>query len=123
MASKILKLNILLIILGLISSINSKSVTYQQTLNKSGFSSSEHQVLFQKIGFYAAMVQYLHVVVIPIPLAETIDSLVRMSDELGQYQKDQLKIQCPVSSINGVLVKSARTRIAEIVSNIYAIIN
>jgi len=119
MASKILKLNLLL---GLISLINSKSVTYQQTLNKSGFSSSEHQVLFQKVGFYAATVQYLHVV-IPIPLAETIDSLVKMSDELGQYQKDQLKIQSPVSSINGALVKSARTRIAKIVSNIYAIID
>jgi hypothetical protein len=92
MASKILKLNILLIILGLISLINSKSVTYQQRLNKPGFSSSEHQVLFQKVGFYAATVQYLHVV-IPIPLAETIDSLIRISDELGQYQKDQLKIQ------------------------------
>jgi hypothetical protein len=119
MASKILKLNLLL---GLISLINSKSVTYQQTLNKPGFSSSEHQVLFQKVGFYAATVQYLHVV-IPIPLAETIDSLVKMSDELGQYQKDQLKIQSPVSSINGALVKSARTRIAKIVSNIYAIID
>ncbi len=119
MASKILKLNLLL---GLISLINSKSVTYQQTLNKPGFSSSEHQVLFQKVGFYAATVQYLHVV-IPIPLAETIDSLVKMSDELGQYQKDQLKIQSPMANINGALVKSARTRIAKIVSNIYAIID
>jgi hypothetical protein len=91
MASKIFKLNILLVIFGLISSINSKSVTYQQMLGKPGFLSSEHQVLFQKVGFYAATVQYLHVV-IPIPLAETIDSLVKMSDELGQYQKDQLKI-------------------------------
>jgi hypothetical protein len=116
-ASKILKLNILLIILGLISSINSKSVTYQQTLNKPGFSSSEHQVLFQKVGFYTATVQYLHVVM-PIPLAETIDSLVKMSDDIGQYQKDQLKIKSPVSSINGALVKSAQTRITKIVSNI-----
>jgi hypothetical protein len=122
MASKILKLNILLIILGLISTINSKSVTYQQTLNKPGLSSSEHQLLFQKVGFYAATVQYLHVV-FPIPLAVTIDSLVRMSDELGQYQKDRLKIKSPVSSINGALVKSARTRIAKIVSNIYTIID
>jgi hypothetical protein len=77
---------------------------------------------FRKLGFYAATVQYLHVV-IPIPLAETINSLVQMSDELGQYQKDQLKIQSPVSSINGALVKSARTRIAKIVNNIYAIID
>ncbi len=46
-----------------------------------------------------------------------------MSDELGQYQKDQLKIQSPVANINGALVKSARTRIAKIVSNIYAIID
>ncbi len=91
-------------------------------LSKPGFSSSEQQVLFQKVGFYAATVQYLHVV-IPIPLAKTINSLVQMSDELGQYQKDQLKIQSPVSSINGALVKSARTRIAKIVSNIYAIID
>jgi hypothetical protein len=53
MASKILKLNLLL---GLISPINSKSVTYQQMLGKPGFSSSEHQVLFQKVGFYAATV-------------------------------------------------------------------
>jgi hypothetical protein len=46
-----------------------------------------------------------------------------MSDKLGQYQKDQLKIQSPVASINGALVKSAQTRIAKIVSNIYAIID
>ncbi len=57
MASKIFKLNILLAVLGLISSINSKSVTYQQMLGKPGFLSSEHQVLFQKVGFYAAAVQ------------------------------------------------------------------
>jgi hypothetical protein len=114
MASKILKLNILL---GLISSINFKSVTYQQKLNKPGFSSSEHQVLFQKVRFYSATVQYLHVVIL-IPLADTIDSLVQMSEELEQYQKDQLKIQSPVSSINGALVKSARTQIAKIVNNI-----
>jgi hypothetical protein len=56
MASKIFKLNILLVVLGLNSSINSKSVTYQQMLGKPGFSSSEHQVLFQKVGFYAATV-------------------------------------------------------------------
>jgi hypothetical protein len=54
MASKILKLNTLLVVLGLISSINSKSVTYQQTLSKPGLSSSEHQVLFRKV--YAATV-------------------------------------------------------------------
>ncbi len=54
---------------------------------------------------------------------ETIDSLVKMSDELGQYKKDQLKIQSPMANINGALVKSARTRIAKIVSNIYAIID
>jgi hypothetical protein len=36
MASKIFKLNTLLVVLGLISSINSKSVTYQQTLSKPG---------------------------------------------------------------------------------------
>jgi hypothetical protein len=96
MASKIFKLNILLIILGLISSINSKSVTYQQMLGKPGFSSSEHQVLFQKVRFYATTVQYLHVV-IPILLEETINSLVQMSDELGQYQKDQLTSRGPRS--------------------------
>jgi hypothetical protein len=68
MASKIFKLNTLPVVPGLISSINSKSVTYQQTLGKPGLS-----------GFYAATVQYLHVV-IPIPLAETINLLVQMSD-------------------------------------------
>jgi hypothetical protein len=89
MASKIFKLNTLLVVLGLISSINSKYVTHQQTLGKPGFSSSENQVLFQKVGFYAATVPPCG------PLAETINSLFQMSD-----QKDQLKIQSPVASIN-----------------------
>ena len=64
------------------------------------FASSEHQVLFQKIGFYAATVQYQQVV-IPIPLQETIDSLVAMSDELGKYQQDQNKSGNAMAAING----------------------
>ena len=57
MASKILILQLFFFI-GMMSSINSKTLNYQQTLTNSGFQSSEHQVLFQKIGFYAATVQY-----------------------------------------------------------------
>ena len=105
------------------SSINAKSFNYQQTQDQvPRFTSSEHQVLFQKIGFYAATVQYLHVV-IPIPLQETINSLVAMSDELGRYQQDQNKPGNPMAAINGHLIKGARARIAKVVSNIYAIID
>ena len=107
----------------MISSINSKAFNYQQTQDQvPRFISSEHQVLFQKIGFYAATVQYLHVV-IPIPLQETISSLVAMSDEVGRYQKEQNKPGNPMAAINGHLIKAARTRIAKVVNNIYAIID
>jgi len=72
MASKILIIFLrLFIFIEMMSSINSKTLNYQQTLKTSGFPSSDHQVLFQKIGFYAATVQYQHVV-IPIPLWETL---------------------------------------------------
>ena len=107
----------------MISSINSKAFNFQTTQDHlPKFTSSEHQVLFQKIGFYAATVQYLHVV-IPIPLQETINSLVAMSDELGRYQKEQNKPGNPMAAINGHLIKAARTRIAKVVNNIYAIID
>ena len=107
----------------MMSSMNAKSFNYQQTQDQvPRFTSSEHQVLFQKIGFYAATVQYLHVV-IPIPLQETINSLVAMSDELERYRQDQSKPGNPMAAINGHLIKSARTRIAKVVNNIYAIID
>jgi hypothetical protein len=107
----------------MISSINSKAFNFQTTQDHlPKFTSSEHQVLFQKIGFYAATVQYLHVV-IPIPLQETIDSLVAMSNELGRYQQEQNKPGNPMAAINGHLIKTARTRIAKVVNNIYAIID
>jgi hypothetical protein len=124
MASKILIIYLrLFIFIGMISSINSKAFNFQTTQDHlPKFTSSEHQVLFQKIGFYAATVQYLHVV-IPIPLQETISSLVAMSDELGRYQKEQNKPGNPMAAINGHLIKAARTRIAKVVNNIYAIID
>ena len=51
MASKILIIYLRLFI-GTISSINSNALNYQQTLDKvPKFASSEHQVLFQKVGF------------------------------------------------------------------------
>ena len=106
MASKVLIIYLrLFIFIGMISSISSKAFNYQQTPEHlmPRFASSEHQVLFQKIGFYAAMVQYQHVV-IPIPLQETIDSLVAMSDELGRYQQDQNKPGNAMASINGHLI-------------------
>ena len=82
MASKILIIYLrLFIFTDMISSISSKALNYQQTLDKiPKFASSEHQVLFQKLGFYAATVQYQHVV-IPIPLQEIIDAMVAMSNE------------------------------------------
>ena len=125
MASKILIIYLrLFIFIGMISSINSNALNYQQTLDKvPKFASSEHQVLFQKVGFYAATVQYLHVV-IPIPLQETIDSLVAMSNNLGEYAKDQhSQPGNPMAAINGHLVKAARTRIAKVVNQLYAIID
>ena len=89
MASKVLIIYLrLFIFIGMISSISSKAFNYQQTPEHlmPRFASSEHQVLFQKIGFYAATVQYQHVV-IPIPLQETIDALVEMSDKLEDTAK------------------------------------
>ena len=124
MASKILIIYLrLFIFIGMISSINAKSFNYQQTQDQvPRFTSSEHQVLFQKIGFYAATVQYQHVV-IPILLQETIDSLVAMSDELGKYQQDQNKPGNAMAAINGPLIIAARTRIAKVVNHVYAIID
>ena len=76
----------------------------------------------QKIGFYAATVQYLNVVIL-IWLQETIDSMVAMSDELGRYQQDQNKARNPIAAVNEYLIKSARTRIAKVVNHTYAIID
>ena len=123
MASKILnKYFTLIIFIGAISSINSKAFNYQQQGPDTDSKSSEHQVLFQKIGSYAATVQYLHVV-IPIPLAETIEAMVKMSDELGTYQKDQLKAGNPLSGIMSQIIKRARERIASDIHKIYNIID
>jgi len=64
MASKIIIIFLqLFIFIGMMPSMSSKTLSYQQTLKTSGFRSSDHQVLFQKIGFYVATVQYQHVVI------------------------------------------------------------
>ncbi len=100
MASKILKIFLrLFIFIGMMSSISSKSFNYQQTQANSGFQSSDHQVLFQKIGFYAATVQYQHVV-IPIPLWETIQELIKISDNLEKQQQQISKSKDPYAKKN-----------------------
>ncbi len=99
MASKILVIFLrLFIFIGMMSSISSKNLNYQQTLNNSGFPLSEHQVLFQKIGFYEATVQYQHVV-IPILLWETIQELIHISDKFGTQLEEmgKSKIHTPKS--------------------------
>jgi len=105
----------------MMSSISSKILNYQQMLNNPGFLSSEHQVLFQKIGFYMATVQYQHVV-IPIPLWETIQELIHISDELWHRQEEIAKPRDPLAKINTNLIKSTRARIAKLVNNINNII-
>ncbi len=83
MASKIPKIYLqLFIFIGMMSSINSKNLIYHQMLMNSG--------LFQKVGFYAATVPYQHVV-IPIPLWETIQELIKISDNLGTQQQQIAK--------------------------------
>ena len=122
MASKILKIYLrLFIFIGMMSSINSKNLNYQQMLTNSGFQSSEHQVLFQKIGFYAATVQYQHVV-IPIPLWETIQELIKISDNLGKQQQQIAKSKDPYAKDKANLIESARKRVAKVVNNINDII-
>ena len=50
--------------------------------------------------------------------------MVAMSNELGEYQKDQHKQPGnAMAAINGHLVNSARTRIAKVVNQLYAIID
>jgi len=83
--------------------------------------SSEHQVLFQKIGFYAATVQYQHVV-IRIPLWETIQELIQISDELGKRLQEIAKSKDPYAKINTNLIKTARARITKAINNIDNII-
>ncbi len=122
MASKILKIFLrLFIFIGMMSSINSKNLNYQQTLMNSGFQSSEHQVLFQKIRFYAATVQYQHVV-IPIPLWETIQELIKISDNLGTQQQQIGKSKDTYTKDKANLNESARKRIAKVINNINDII-
>ena len=122
MASKIVKIYLrLFIFIGMMSSINSKTFNYQQTLANSGFQSSEHQVLFQKIGFYAATVQYQHVV-IPIPLWETIQELLKMSDNLEKQQHLMSKSKDQHAKDKANLIESARKRIAKVINNINDII-
>ena len=120
MASKILILRLFFFI-GMMSSINSKNLNYQQTLMNSGFQSSEHQVLFQKIRFYAATVQYQHVV-IPIPLWETIQELIKISDNLGTQEQQIGKSKDPYAKDKANLNESARKRIAKVINNINDII-
>ena len=87
---------------------------------------SEHQVLFQKIGSYAATVQYLHVI-IPINIDRTIQQLVRTSDELGRqdqanHQVDTQQLFKP-EIVTGRIISKARTRIAKLVGQLYDIID
>jgi len=105
----------------MMSSINSKTFNYQQILANSGFQSSEHQVLFQKIVFYAATVQYQHVV-IPIPLWETIQELLKISDNLEKQQQQIGKSKDPYAKDKANLIDSARKRIAKVINNIKDII-
>jgi len=122
MASKILKKFLgLFIFTGMMSSISSKNHIYQQTLTNSGFQSSEHQVLFQKIRFYAATVQYQHVV-IPIPLWETIQELIKIFANLGTQQQQMSKSKDPYAKFKATLRESARERIAKVINNINDII-
>ena len=122
MASKILKIFLrLFIFTGMMSSISSKSFNYQQTQANPGFQSSDHQVLFQKIGFYAATVQYQHVV-IPIPLWETIQELIHISDNLEKQQLQISKSKDPYAKDKIYLIDTARKRIAKVVDNINDII-
>jgi hypothetical protein len=91
MASKIPVILLrLFIFIGIMSSISSMTLNSQQTLKTSGFPSSDHQVLFQKIGLYAATVQYQHVV-IPIPLWETVQELIKISYKFGTQLKGMSK--------------------------------
>jgi len=105
----------------MMASINSKTLNYQQTLTNSGFQSSEHQVLLQKIGFYAATVQYQHVV-IPIPLWETIQELIKNSNNLEKQQQKIAKSKDPYAKDKANLIESARKRIAKVINNINDII-
>ncbi len=105
----------------MMSSISSKNLNYQQMPNNPGLLSLEHQVLFQKIGFYAATVQYQHVV-IPIPLWETIQELIHISDKLGHKQEQIAKSKDPLAKINTNLIKPARSRVAKLINNINDII-
>ncbi len=82
---------------------------------------SDHQVLFQKIGFYAATVQYQHVV-IPIPLWETIQELNHISDNLEKQQMQISKSKDPYAKDKIYLIDTARKRIAKVVNNINDII-
>jgi hypothetical protein len=103
------------------STISSKNLNYQQTLKTSGFPSSDHHVLFQKIGLYAATVQYQHVV-IPIPLWETLQELETISKGFGDQLKAIIKNKDIFTEVKTALITSARARIAKIVKNIEDII-
>jgi len=123
MASKVLIIFLrIFIFTGMMSSINSKNLNYQPTLKTSGFSSSDHQVIFQKIRFYAATVQYQHVV-IPIPLWETLQELEAISKEFGDQLKAIIKNKDIFTKVKTALITSARARIAKIVTNIEDIID
>jgi hypothetical protein len=122
MASKILIIFLrIFIFTGMMSSINSKNLNYQPTLKTSGFLSSDHQFLFQKIGFYAATVQYQHVV-IPIRLWETLQELQAISKEFGDQLKAIIKNKDIFTEVKTALITSAKARIAKMVKNIEDII-
>jgi len=93
-------------------SINSKNLNYQQTMRNPVFLSSEHQVLFQKIRFYVATDQYQHVV-IPVPLWETIQELIHITDKLGKRQEQIAKSKDSLAKMNTNLIshcKNCQTR-------------
>jgi len=90
-------------------------------LKSSGFPSSDHQVLFQKIGLYVATVQYQHIV-IPIPLWETIQELIKISDKFKTQLEEMSKSKVVFAKVKSTLIKSSRTRIAKVINNINDII-
>ncbi len=68
-----------------------------------------------------ATVQYQHVV-IPIPLLETIQELIKISDNFGTQQQQIAKSNDPYTKDKSNLIESERKRIAKVINNINDII-
>jgi len=60
--------------------------------------------MFQKIGFYAATVQYQHIV-IPISLWETIQELIKISDEFANQLKAMNKSKDIYAKVKTTLIE------------------